>query len=482
MANDNNIKTFTATDLERYHKGQLSAKEMHALEKAALDDPFLADALEGYSIQGVKVSDDIAELKKRLAEKTEQAQVIPIATAGSPSFPWLRAAVVVVMVAGAGLLAYQFLFNTNKKGDIAQAPTEKNKSQESSPIVQPPTANDSTLNYLARKKMSDDKAATEAGTKQQRNSATYSDADNISVADSTAIRPDVISNSAKTAAPAKLQEEKEYKQIENLVRQTRDSTGKKGDVALKEVSGNVALNKPAAADKDGDGVIDAFYYKAKSERDDNGLASKRAESAYRAPNVFRGRVTDASNSPLPFANITNRRDNVGTYSDAQGNFTLVSPDTVMDVQVRSLGFENSNVQLKRLMPGNQIVMQEDRSLDARVLDTVKHNISRARGKTMTFEEPEPEDGWPAYNSYVLNNLNMPEKIDMKKSDETGDNTVEVSFEVSKNGDPVNIKVEKSLCDKCDKEAVRLIKDGPKWKRMGKKGKRTTVTVPFIKTN
>src|SRR5205085_4235814 len=109
----------------------------------------------------------------------------------------------------------------------------------------------------------------------------------------------------------------------------------------------------------------------------------------------------------------------------------------------------------------KITLQEDRSMDARILDTAKHNISRARNKTMTFEEPEPEDGWPAYRSYVLNNLNMPEKIEMKKSGEVSDNTVEVSFEVNNNGDPVRIRVEKSLCDQCDKEAISLIKNGTK---------------------
>lgn len=34
-------------DIERYLRGELSAEEMHALERAALDDPFLAEALEG---------------------------------------------------------------------------------------------------------------------------------------------------------------------------------------------------------------------------------------------------------------------------------------------------------------------------------------------------------------------------------------------------------------------------------------------------
>ncbi len=58
MATDNNIKNFTAADIEKYHKGLLSAKERHDLEKAALDDPFLADALEGYAVAGENVSAD----------------------------------------------------------------------------------------------------------------------------------------------------------------------------------------------------------------------------------------------------------------------------------------------------------------------------------------------------------------------------------------------------------------------------------------
>jgi len=66
MADGNNINTFTAADIEKYHKGLMSPKERHALEKAALDDPFLADALEGYGASAVNVQEDIADLKKRL--------------------------------------------------------------------------------------------------------------------------------------------------------------------------------------------------------------------------------------------------------------------------------------------------------------------------------------------------------------------------------------------------------------------------------
>src|SRR5436189_3076172 len=98
MANDSDIKNFTAVDIEKYHKGLLSAKERHDLEKAALDDPFLADALEGYAVAGENVSANIIDLQKRLAEKLEPGKVITMKKGGKTSFPWLRAAALVIIV------------------------------------------------------------------------------------------------------------------------------------------------------------------------------------------------------------------------------------------------------------------------------------------------------------------------------------------------------------------------------------------------
>src|SRR5688572_10091572 len=41
-----------ANDIERYLKGEMTPAEMHALEKAALKDPFLSVALEGVEQAG----------------------------------------------------------------------------------------------------------------------------------------------------------------------------------------------------------------------------------------------------------------------------------------------------------------------------------------------------------------------------------------------------------------------------------------------
>ena len=133
MADDHIIKNFTAADIEKYHKGLLSSKERHDLEKAALDDPFLADALEGYAVARVNANADITDLKRRLAERTEQAKIIPIQKAGKP-FPWLRIAVIAILIAGTGILSYQVLFK-NRSGENSIAESNSPAKQKANLLL-----------------------------------------------------------------------------------------------------------------------------------------------------------------------------------------------------------------------------------------------------------------------------------------------------------------------------------------------------------
>ena len=68
-------KNWNVQDFERYHSGKMPDMEKHALEKAALDDPFLDDALEGYSHTKTAVT-DIADLKNTLFPKRKEAKII----------------------------------------------------------------------------------------------------------------------------------------------------------------------------------------------------------------------------------------------------------------------------------------------------------------------------------------------------------------------------------------------------------------------
>jgi hypothetical protein len=64
MKEQPHTKQYTAEDLVRYHKGLMSAAEMNLLEREALEDPFLSDALDGYLIDN-----DANESLKTLYQK-----------------------------------------------------------------------------------------------------------------------------------------------------------------------------------------------------------------------------------------------------------------------------------------------------------------------------------------------------------------------------------------------------------------------------
>ena len=476
MANDNNIKTFTAADIEKYHKGLLSAKQMHDLEKAALDDPFLADALEGYAVAGVNVTADITELKKRLAEKTEAAKVISMVTDRRKPFPWMKIAAAVVIIAGSALLANQFLFKKKSDSNIAQAETtKKDKIKITDSSVLPNTS-----------VTADTKPATTATTEAKpaekpvlgiADKSLPGKANKETSGGNAAVRDEVADISTTKPAPVVNELPKSEMERQKL------KTAEQSKIEEKEIAKEEVKNKPANTYKKQTDNKDVASGQPTIQNGDLNqrravAATPKTDDQYRnnASNTFRGRITDANNTGVPFANVTNPQDNVGTYSDARGYFNLTYPDTVLNVQVRSIGFENNNVQLRNNVSNNQVVLQDDRSLSEVVINTQKPNAAaRSRESNVKMEESEPTDGWDNYDSYLVNNLKAPEEF---KTKQTSKPEVAVSFEVDKNGEPVNFKIEKSLCSKCDKEAIRLIKDGPKWKHTaGKKG-RTTVIINF----
>lgn len=488
MAADNNIKNFTATDIEKYHQGLLSAKEKHDLEKAALDDPFLADAIEGYSIEGINTISDLADLKKRLSERVEDAKVVPLRSGRKTFSPFLRAAAMIIVLVGAGLLVYQFAFN--KKGkEVAQARSEKNvpanpASSDTGSInntVGNKTSGSATTKDDSKKIITSPAGPVNDITKGEQKPGNISSETAGTKADETTstvkgeLKPVTTSDAPVVNVPAG--------QKDGVIA-TEKSLEKATDRELsrEEAKSKAPVAKKQAADKD---VTRGFTdnetddsKKRKAVAASQGAGNQDGYYRNQAMNTFRGRVTDPSNTGLPFANVTNTRDNVGTYTDANGNFTLTSADSVLDVQIRSIGYEYNNTQLRNDVATNRVVMQEDqKKLSEVVVSTQKPNAAtRSKDGNRQLTEPEPKDGWDKYDSYLANNLNMPDDFKERKQNET--NSVQVSFEVDKNGEPVNIRVEKSLCPSCDKEAIRLVKDGPKWKRnAGKKG-RTTVTINF----
>ena len=475
--NDNtHIGKNAASLIEKYHKGQLSAKEMHELEKAALEDPFLADALEGYALPGVNAAADLKELQNRLAAKTQEAKLVSIAPATKKKTNWLRVAAAIVIVAGAGILAQKMLLSPKKSTEIAQQKENTNNTTE------PLTRTDSVINNEGIATVNTTTTTATSENKEvagkQTNSAT---AGNQVNAPATVSEPvtDLAKNEKPAAVPAvTTHAKKPAEEADKKLAEAENATGRtktlpaRDDVAKKN---NAIQTKK---DNDGDGVNDEIAANTQKPKADAGATAAGNQNRNRTqePHVFQGRVTDANNVGLPYARIMNTADNnAGTYTDVKGYFTITYPDTTVIVQVRSVGFDNSNVALQSNLKNNQVTLKPDNNITAVVMGK-KINADKRRSAPVSLTESEPMDGWDNYDTYIANNLDKPEEFKTKPSFSNG--TVDVSFEVNKYGEPVNFKIEKSLCKKCDKEAIRLVKEGPKWRRNANKNGRTTVTISF----
>jgi hypothetical protein len=115
---------YTAEDFERYHSGKMSESEMHALEKAALEDPFLADALEGYAFTPTPLK-DINDLNEKLFSKKKKRSMLFFLQENV----WLRIAAVFILIAGIGYLVYTL--NTKKESNLlSKIDSVENKKTE----------------------------------------------------------------------------------------------------------------------------------------------------------------------------------------------------------------------------------------------------------------------------------------------------------------------------------------------------------------
>jgi hypothetical protein len=107
--NGNHIKNYTADDIQRYHEGLMSPAERHLLEKTALDDPFLADAIDGY-LYNVNAKADLEQIRELIADKALARQP----EREKDRYIWLKIAASFILIAGTAWYFINFS-GTNEK-------------------------------------------------------------------------------------------------------------------------------------------------------------------------------------------------------------------------------------------------------------------------------------------------------------------------------------------------------------------------------
>ncbi|WP_165040466.1 energy transducer TonB [Dysgonomonas sp. ZJ709] len=85
--------------------------------------------------------------------------------------------------------------------------------------------------------------------------------------------------------------------------------------------------------------------------------------------------------------------------------------------------------------------------------------------------PQPIIGYEKYDAYLISSLVRP--TDEACKDVKGE--VVVEFSIDEKGQPYQLNIKQSLCETCDKEAIRLILSGSKWTVTSQ---RVTVKIKF----
>ena len=182
--------------------------------------------------------------------------------------------------------------------------------------------------------------------------------------------------------------------------------------------------------------------------------------------IIKGKVTDQKGEPLIGASVMYKGTNIGTVTDMNGEFSLLKKAENKQLTAQYIGYAPVEVPVdtSRTM---LIAMNEDQKGLSEVV-VVGHGVNKKANKDNT---PQPVDGKRKYLKYLKKNLIRP-------TDETCAQVkgkVVLTFLVNRDGRPFHIKVKKSLCESSDKEAIRLVQEGPDWTYGNKQAE---VTVKF----
>ena len=375
--------------LSDYIQGLRKEKEAHRLEKEAMKDPFLADAIDGYNQVEGNHEQRIEQLRIQIfARSTKKRNTYAII--------WSVAACLVI---GFGISSYFLFLKETPEPVIPIIP------QKEIALVPTKTKTDSTPISPVSMKQADKK-------------------DIIAKSRTTISKPPSV---PITTMP--MEEETSDQMVAATDEEVIMTTGASDPESVKKM--------------------------------------RIAKMAVIPTNdIIKGKVTDQKGEPLIGASVMYKGTNIGTVTDVNGEFSLLKKAENKQLTAQYIGYDPVEVPVdtSRTM---LIAMNEDQKGLSEVV-VVGHGVNKKANKDNT---PQPVDGKRKYLKYLKKNLVRP-------TDETCAQVkgkVVLTFLVNRDGRPFHIKVKKSLCESSDKEAIRLVQEGPDWTYGNKQAE---VTVKF----
>jgi TonB family protein len=482
------ISHYSAADIQRYVQGKLSAAEMHAMEKAALDDPFLADAMEGMQQAFTEhkeslVTGQLQQLQQQFNARTNRPAKV---MAFKPFRYWQAAAAAAVVLIISGV----WLFNLDRDSVAEKQVVPVIAKTEERPLPQqqaPPTVAeakdqttvaadsvkplDVTANTDQRRGDADKKVITykfKTSAPKKENSYSYSTT--------------TTGNAPATVANPQLNDPDKY--FAQTEKKETTIVGRNIDFAPVAAPSIPVVTKSIRSD---DEKAKAQEREAETELITIAKNVKLKKAASKDKNLsgfIKGQVTDPFNNPVANAYVQVQLQKAANNhllnnltTDKWGYFKIPVSDSVVDVAVNVSGYGTQNFTLQNNAALNQLQLQPANYSNNFYAPTAPVNGNKQLANNYKFPnvmlyDAEPAYGWVAFGQYLEKNKIIPTGAEGV----TGN--VIISFEVNKKGALNDFKIEQSLSKALDEEAIRLIKQGPSWKLRNGRKARVTVMVKF----
>ncbi|HVU97019.1 MAG TPA: carboxypeptidase-like regulatory domain-containing protein [Puia sp.] len=474
----NHNKSWSDAEIRMYRNGDLSPRERHDLERAALDDPFLADALEGWATlpPGDTGLDD---LRSRIATRVkENERHPPVAWFRRPA---LQVAAIVIGLAGIGLTVFYSSLNHRRPQEnsglakTVTAPATPASAPQPPPAdhfdqTAPATADSTALKIHPDESLSDAlvaKAGKDVIVSRRTNAEKKAKAEmtvqNSATSDSALFR-DIASAPPPSKAELPPPAERVTKDLRAVPAQDDRAA------FLRTAADSLQFNADRKA-----ATPQAFY--------------KFAPPATAQPSflVLSGRVTDNNHRPLAGASVfLNNAPKTITTTDASGyfNFRIRPRDTIQQMAVALVGYKQTLVPLNNNALINNVIQLDEAK--AGLNEVVVTGYGAQRKETFTAAPSDAgkerlDSSWLKV-APVIGNLAYQQYLDTAKRslklDPTIFGTERISFQVDQKGQITEFKIEHSLSPAHDAGVIQLINTGPSWHLLhGRKG-RAVVSVNF----
>lgn len=408
--------------IQKYLNGELDARAMHELERRALDDPFLADALEGYEHSGTDQQKHLLDLSNRLQNRTQKARRLFALGA-------ISAAASVILVIG---IAIWFFSRNNKPQNQPQValvvPTTRKSSdttQQQDRTAKSDTMRSNTSNTIAKTNVVKRKVHRSVANKGEY------DADSFHVpAPSAETSPVLVFKKFKDSTPVN------EMAVDGSKDKEKDSIAHDVLKSTAPYAANSAANAKTTARK-------------KKVVNPDTVLQAHVDGVSVEPSNVTGVVTGRDDGmPITGAIVKITGSGFGAVTDANGRFALRNVPQNATLAVGYIGYKSKKVRVKQ---GDSLTISlEPASTALAEVVVTKPNNEDNPGKITT---PAPIKGWNDFDNYLKANSNSPDG-------QTG--KVKLSFTVNPDGSMTGFKVTKSLNATDDQKAIDLIKNGPAW--------------------